>query len=306
MAAEPKPSSALDRLQKAKAAAAAGGDKPRPKAYSLADEEADAPKIMLYGPSGVGKSFFLLGPILAGERVFVLSTDFGTNGLITIKNELKRLGRRDLLKNLRGIDLNTYEDVESLFENPLELVPDFYQFDPGVIAWEGFSYFNGTILDEYILKHAPGAANAGELRQSGFTHTTQDWQGMHRGTMRPLGKFFALQTLTRRPAKILTCMERGDLDVNELSGNKAEKTVLVQGGARKQMGGGFDVIMVAASKETSEGVEYFYRCKGDSSKYLVKARGYNLQPIEPADPERIWRVIRAEGGGKSDEVKDAA
>jgi hypothetical protein len=81
--------------------------------------------------------------------------------------------------------------------------------------------------------------------------------------------------------------------------------VLVQGGARKLMGGGFDVVLVASSKETDKGVEYFYRCKGDTSKYLVKSRGYDLAAIEPADPERVWKIIRATGGGKGDK-KEAA
>jgi hypothetical protein len=62
------------------------------------------------------------------------------------------------------------------------------------------------------------------------------------------------------------------------------------------MGPAFDVIM-ESYKETKDGeVKYYYRCNGDSEKYLLKSRGYDLKPVEPADGPRVWNVIKSTGG----------
>jgi len=290
----------LETLKKAKKKAdRSKDDRPRPKSYSLEDDVEDVDKILAYGHTGTGKTYLLIGPLLAGLKLFVMSCDFGTNGLKTVRRALKKAGEPELLKNIRGIDLSTFHDVEDFLEEPLSLVEDLVEFGPDVLVFEGFSSFNIDILDEYILNHAPGAEGAGALRKAGWTHTQQDWQGMKRGTIRTLRKFLSFRLPDGKPVhKILTCLE-ANTDVNTLT-NRAEKGVLVHGTGKALMGPAFDLILETYVEETEHGPVYKYRFVGDSGKYLVKSRGYDMKPVEIADPLAVWNKIR----GVAEEQKD--
>lgn len=279
-------------LQAAKERAkSATSKRPKPKEFTLDPNGANLVKLALFGHMNSGKTFFFLGPLLEGERVFIVSTDFGGNGLVTLVNELKRLGRPDLVANIRGIDLNEYDDVVDFWKNPLEYAPSLTDFKPTVVGWEGISPFQMVIVDEYILSHAPGADKSGELRHAGFTHTQQDWQGMKRGLMRPLDAFVAF-TLPdgSRPHKIATFHE-SKFENNEQT-NKTEKGVYLQGAAKSLATGGFDVVLQCFSEEDKEGnVEYKYRAKGASEKYAVKNRGFDIKGVFTADPQKVWRKL---------------
>lgn len=308
--------SVAEKLAAAKKRSGGVAGKPKPAAYSLDDDTAAPPKLMIYAHSGCGKTYFIVGLLLEGERVFVLSTDFGSNGLATVKNALRKMPQyfnvetdewtpagKEILSRVRAIDLSTYPQVVDFIDNPLDFAPDLDTWAPTVMMWEGFTTFNVDILDEHILSFAPGAENSGDLRYEGFTHTKQDWQGMKRGTVRPVRKFMALTLPNGKPmAKILTTLESGGAELNTLT-QKVEKTALVHGTGRALMGPAFDVIL-EAFKVTKDGeTKYYYRCEGDSDKYLVKSRGYDLKPVEDADPARVWRKIRSVGGGKAKELK---
>jgi hypothetical protein len=291
---------ALKDLVTAKKAAV---ERVRPASYSLADDDVAPPKVAFYGHSGNGKTFLIVGMLLNGEKVFVASTDFG-NGLATVKNELRRIARLDLLANVRGIDLKSYDDVEDFWINPLEFVADLVDWKPTVMVWDGFTSFNVDIVDEYVLSHAPGADNAGQLRHAGLTHTQQDWAGTKRATVRNLRRFLSCQIPGVPPmAKYLTCLEAAKAELDQLTG-KPQKHPLIHGTGRALFGPAFDIIMQCFSEEKDGKVEYFYRGSGDE-KYLVKTRGYPLKTIEPADPVRIWKIIRETGGGFAEEVKVA-
>jgi hypothetical protein len=263
-------------------AIASGSRKPKPQAYKLKGDD-EPVKSLVYGPLASGKTFFGIGPLLCGERLLVLSTDFGNNGLITIVNRLKKLGRPDLIDNILNLDVSEYEDVIAFYEDPLSYVPDLMAFKPTVHLWEGFSTFNNDLLDEYSDKND-------EFRDvtEGFAH----WYDIKRATMRALRKFFGF-TLPdgTRMHKIMTSLE-GKAQVNKMT-NETEKAPLVQTGARDFVGGGFDVVINCYKEEKKDGTEeFFYRCAGASSKYAVKNRDFNLKPVEPADPERIWKILK--------------
>jgi hypothetical protein len=158
------------------------------------------------------------------------------------------------------------------------------------LTWEGFTSFNVDILDEYILSMAPGAENAGEMRHEGWTHTKQDFQGIKRGTMRAIRKFLAFTLPSgKRLHKILTCLESKP-QVNDLT-QRTERGPLVHGSGRDLMNVGFDAIMECFREEKDGAVRFYYRCSGSSEKFVLKNRGFDLRPVEDADPVKIWEIL---------------
>ena len=282
------------KASKAKTAVAAGKAKPKPR--TMGDVGATPVKLGIYGHTGTGKTHMLLGPLNENERLYVLSADFGSNGLITLENYYRKFfpdKLKDAMARVRFLELDSYTDTEGFLLSPRDYDSEIEGYDPTVLAFEGFSSFNIDILDEHILSYAPGADGAGELRKAGFTHTQQDWQGMKRGTLRVLRYFLGWQ-LTKPVHKILTSLESAP-DVNDLT-NKTERTMLIHGTARNLMGPAFDVIIECSKKEGAEGMEWFYRCDGASDKFLVKGRGFPLLPMERADPVHLWKVLKREEG----------
>jgi hypothetical protein len=255
--------------------------RPTPRAYKMVGLD-DKVKVLLFGGLGTGKTKFLEGPIESGERVLVMSTDFGNNGLLTVKNSLRRKGKADLLEaGLLNIDLGEYKDVVGFLDNPLGYIPDILTFHPTVLAWDGFSTFNNDYLDE---ESESGGKNVRSLAEDKFGH----WYDVKRATLRVLRKFFQFV----RPDggnlyKILTTIEAKP-DVNEYT-NVTERAPLIQGGAKEFTGGGFDLVM-QCFKEDKDGKErFYYRTAG--AKFATKNRDFDLKPVEDADPVRIWQVL---------------
>lgn len=286
-----------DKMAAAKARAKGGTSKARPQEFSLDPGGNNLIKVLLFGAIAAGKTYFYLGPLLNGEKVFVLSTDFGGDGLITLVNALVEMKREDLIPNIKGLNLSNYEDLAEFWDDPLAFAPTLETFDPTVFGWEGTSAFNIDMLDEYILSMAPGAANSGELRHAGFTHTTQDWQGMKRGTMRQFRKALAFALPNgKRLHKIVTSHESKPQN-NELT-NKTERGPLIQGSARDLVGGGFDVVLQCFKEDKGEEIGYKYRAVGASDKYAVKNRGFKLKGVMDADPAKVWGILTGREGAK--------
>jgi AAA domain len=265
---------------KSTAKSEAASPRPKPRPYKMTGTD-DKVKVMLFGGLGTGKTKFLEGPIESGERLLVMSTDFGNNGLLTVKNSLRRKGKANLLEtNLLNIDLGEYKDVIGFLDNPLEYIPDLHLFDPTGLAWDGFSTFNSDYLDEYSEKE-------NEFRSLGddkFGH----WYDVKRATLRVLRKFFQfVHPDGRNLYKIMTTIEAKP-DVNEYT-QVTERAPLIQGGAKEFTGGGFDLVM-QCFKEDKDGKErFYYRTAG--AKFAIKNRDFDLKPIEDADPARIWGVL---------------
>jgi hypothetical protein len=278
--------SIADKLKAARTrveAVASTPPRPKPQATKLSEDSLS--KTGVFGPLGSGKSMFLLGPLLAGEKVFGMSTDFGGNGLRSVANGLKELGRPELVDNLMNVDISEYRDAIDLLGSPEEFFPGLVEFDPTVFFWEGFSTFNNDLLDEEteVNKDMHGLGEGDK-----YAH----WYDVKRATLRAMRKFFGLRLPNgKRLHKIMTFVE-AKADVNDLT-NVTEKAPMIQGSAKDLIAGGFDVVLNCYCEEKDGKFSYFYRCKGASGKYAVKNRGFKLQPIEAAEPERIWRVIAA-------------
>ena len=279
--------SVADKLKAAKdrAAVATGAvTRVRPQAYKLTDADTTV-KVGIFGPLGSGKSTFLVGPLLCGERILVKSTDFGGNGLLSVVNELKRIGRADLIENIRNVDIADYKDAIDMMESPQLFVPDLEAFDPTVYFWDGYSTFNIDLLDEY----SETAKEMEGLKDDKWAH----WYDVKRATLRSMRKFFGFRLPNgKRLHKIMSFVEAKP-DTNDLT-NVTEKAPLIQGGAKDLSTGGFDVVFNCYSEEKDGKFTYYYRCR--SAKHAVKNRGFDLKPVEVAEPERIWRILT--GGTK--------
>jgi hypothetical protein len=222
-----------------------------------------------------------------------MSTDFGGNGLLAVRNALREMGREDLFANLMNVDISEYKDAIELLEEPQLYFPDLAEFDPTVFFWEGFSTFNVDLLDEETEKDKTlTGANEGDR----YAH----WGDIKRGTTRAMRKFFGMRLPSgKRLHKIMTFVE-AKADVNKLT-NETEKAPMIQGSAKELVTGGFDIVLNCYSEEVigpdkKVDYRYFYRNKGASGKYAVKNRGFKLQPIEPAEPARIWKILTQQEG----------
>lgn len=255
--------------------------RPKPQATKLSEDSLS--KTAVFGPIASGKSMFLLGALLAGERLIGMSTDFGGNGLLSVVNALKDVGRSELLGNLLNVDVSEYQDAIGVLTTPEDYFPGLAEFDPTVFFWEGFSTFNNDLLDEEteVNKDMHGLGEGDK-----YAH----WYDVKRATLRAMRKFFGFRLPSgKRLHKIMTFVE-AKADVNDLTG-QTEKAPMIQGSAKDLIAGGFDVVLNCYCEEKDGKFSYFYRCKGASGKYAVKNRGFKLQPIEAAEPERIWRII---------------
>ena len=246
-------------------------------------------KMSIYGDQGTGKTYLVVGLLLSGEKVFTLSTDLGGNGLLAVVNELKRLGRTELLENLKGIDLNEYKDVDAFLKAP-DAIFKTLPWKPTVIFWDGFSSFNVDTISTHVASLESSYAGAGALRDEGLKLLHEDWTGVKRATIASLRAFIALQVDGQPVHKVLTSLQGSRTD-NNPSSSSTQIGPFIQGTGRTLVGIPFDVVINTYSEEENEEINYYYRNVGDSSKFVCKNRGFDLPPVMKADPQELWKRL---------------
>ncbi len=282
------------------------------KLKNLDDEEATCFKQLVFGPTGSGKTYLLVALLLHGYSIAVLSTDLGGDGLSTVKAELKRIDRRDLIKNVHFITLETGEDINSFLREPADIVPDIYDYDIDFFVWDGFSSWQQIILPVSIGELASDKASSGstvknlaEVREEGLQFEIADWGVFKNYTIRGLDRFLKLNN--RRTGKIwhkiVTCLEgiKGQTVKNgalEQTIYKETREPMLQGSAVKLIGPSFDLIL-NTKKIVDNGKASF--------KYIVdKERGLNLGAEYPADMYKLWEIIVEQLSLKKDAKGDTA
>lgn len=271
--------------------------KPKKQAKKLDDP--GYVKLGASGPPGSGKTRFLKGPLLLGQKVFLLSSDAGGSGSSTIRQELIREGHKAALENLFEFEVSTsspYEDVADFLEDPACIDLDgktIYDWDPDMIAWDGFSNWQMVHLDKYILDFAPGTSNSSEFRREGLKAEQQDWDAIKRATARHLGSFCGLHNVKtgKKWNKYVTFYEKPP-EANSITG-LIERTALIQGSIKNFTGGYFDVFFFCRKNKkkanADEGANFDYLM--ESASHAVKTRGYKFNDIEEADPLKLWQKI---------------
>lgn len=298
-----------------------GADKPkRPQAKKLSDTSDRYIKLGLYGDYGTGKTFALADLIEKyGLKVLVLSTDIGGDGLNSLIAELKRRGRSDLVDtHVRNLTLDNYDDVADFLQNPEEFFPEIYEWDPDLIAWDGFSNFQQNHVSDYVMTLDTVFTREGDL------NTQKYWGEIRSATSKNLNRFFYMSNTRtgRRWHKFVTMLvtdvgkEEKLLEATtEAERQKVKKEVkapYIQGSAAKLLGPAFDFFARTDTKRVQDGTtedgktkfrtDFVYHV-APSEKQKAKVRGVQFPPIIPGNMGEVWGKLIAAYMVTPEEIK---
>ncbi len=277
------------------------------KAVSL-DESQDAFRLLVVGHTGSGKTLTLAKALETkndqGEptKIFVASTDIGGDGLRTVKEYLKSIGRPDLLPNLAKYHFRDYEDFAAFTTDANNLEVNgkpFWEFNPDILAWDGVANFQESHVWRYIMSLDPLSRDSTESRDAGVQAGQAEWGQIRKTTTLQIDQFASLQNPNGKQVhKIVTCL----LDSGKESKltKETQQGPLIMGAARDYMGPAYDMI-VTASGQTPPGAKeptYKYTCQ-IGGKYVAKMRGL-LPPkdlLDKADFKGLWEFLTGKSTG---------
>jgi hypothetical protein len=283
----------------------------RPTARLLSDDN-PCPKLLAIGDYATGKTEFLLGPLLAGERLWVVETDNGS-GLTTIRAMLdpalgnpRCLNRTDLLRNVYSVVIPSYKHFLEFLRTPALYFPDLAAFDPTVSVWEGLANFQTNYIDAEILKDEEQDPTEASLD---IEDKFEYYRKLKRATLRAVNLFLLLGGPRGYLPKIVTVLRNTEYKSEgtgkathrvartDLFTGEKRPAALLAGSAESHLMPAFDVIF-AAEKEapvsddpldtTVYPPEYRYR--------FVKNRYGNTGDATPADPSALWTAV---GGSRA-------
>lgn len=284
--------------------------------HTLDNDEALTVKIAAFGESGSGKTYALVPLLELGYKIAVINTDFGGNGLVTVRNELIRRDERQLLKNIWFADFpvaDGYRSVMAFLRDTFGVYPDLTDFNPDWLVWEGFSTFQMAQVDDELTE---SLTIDDEER---WTH----WAGVRRGTIRALAYFLsARDPRGKRWHKYLTCLEGDEREVSKAkkafsgasAGLSIEETLkkaaeqaekkpaggkggttgarapLIQGSSQALLPAGFDLVLEMVRLSDGPNMKYTYNSTGVEG-IKAKNRGFGLDPSMSADFGELWKRI---------------
>ncbi len=271
----------------------------RPK--KLSEDEATVFKGLLFGSPETGKTRSLLGLLLQGFKVFVISTDMGGEGMSTVKIALTRLGRKDLLENVVVVVLNDYDTVKAFIDDPTCIYPTIYDEDFDWLFWDGFSTFQGINVSEKvgddIKPQVKGDKELSDGREAGVTLEIMDWGAVKNMTLRNLDNFLKINNRKTGKIfhKIVTCLEgknavRSGDGFNGTTAYVDNGKPLIQGAAINFMTPAFDLVI----NTKQVGGEFKYQ--------IVRKRELDLLPVEEGDMYKLWEKISTQMGIKRGET----
>ncbi len=285
-----------------------------PRVKKLSEPEATGFKGLLFGPTGSGKTYAIVGLLLHGFKVFVISTDLGGEGLASVELALLDMGRADLLENCIGVVLSNYNEVTGFLNNPASIYPEIYTDGIDWLVWDGFTGFQQNVLGDYIGDMTPersGGKDISDARESGLQFEQQDWGMVRNGTTRNLDKFLKLNNLKSGQVwhKLVTCLEELK-PVKSASGTTYQETrePMLQGSAKKLILPAFDLILntrIQAGESEASKRAFKYVCAGHDSLQGAKTRGLKLEPVEDGDMFKLWAKIAEQKKIKQGAVNEA-
>ncbi len=274
------------------------------QSVSLNDDN-DALKILMLGHTGSGKTFTMaeilqtLNYELQPTKIFVASTDIGGNGLRSVKERLKQLGRLDLLPNLAWFHFRDYEDFATFTTdaNNIEVNgASFWDFNPDLIAWDGAANFQESHIWRYIMDLDPLAKDSTEVRDAGVQAGQAEWGQIRKCTTLQIDRFVSMQNPNGKQVhKLVTCL-LDDGKESKLT-KETKQGPLIMGAARDYMGPAFDLILTAQAvmPPGAKVPSFKYLCEFGAGKPLAKLRGVTLPKdmLDKADMKSLWEHLTA-------------
>jgi hypothetical protein len=279
----------------------------------------------IWGHQKTGKTFVLASLLEAGYKILVLDSDMGGNGLLTVVEYLTSKDKRHLLDNLYHIPFD-YKAADTFFTNPAAYFKEhsggvdlWSQFNPDIIAWEGFGTFQQQDITEHVMK----LTGAAKKETDELALAPLGYQYLQNATGQFVDDFYRLANpLTGfSPHKILQA-HVDDRPVNAADGSKVSfdkvaVTPTIEGGKPWLQGQGAkfpsqgadygcrliaEIKKVAAAQgkpastqttyyydfSTDRGVGGFYR--GNVDRWLATFPSF---PKIPADPARVFQTMLA-------------
>jgi hypothetical protein len=275
----------------------------RPQVKKLSDSSGRYVKLCLYGDYGTGKTYSICDLVeLFGQKILVLTTDIGGDGLGTVVAELRRRGRVDLLDtHVFHVTLDTYEQFVEFIEDPTKYFPEIYDVGIDMLVWDGFSGFQQSQIVDYV-ESLPEVYD-----QQGNVITLKYWGAIKSCTLKNLNRFLYLQDKKNGKLwhKLVTCLvndvgKEEDLaaasnEKERLKVRKDVKAPLVQGSAAKLIGPAFDVFFQTATRSVRDEnnqrrTEFIFKTV-PTDKQKAKLRGPAFDPIIPAHMGEVWQRL---------------
>lgn len=262
---------------------------------------------LLFGPPGSGKTYVLAELIVLGERLGLIITDAGGDVAInTIKAHVLASGKdmKWLQDHLRYVYAPVGDAVgegrDALTEFFVDLqrntTHEWWQFNPTVLAWDGFSTYQGNyIVDEFD-------------DSDGSVENFKQWGKISTATIRDSEIFFKV----RPPGgsnlvRIVTCQEGSERVKIKTGVDKDGKPVfedriqntgkpLLQTRAVRMFMGAFDAVVRLAREAGKDGEQgkftYHITNKADEGgKKRIK-----LPDVMQASPATLWREFNSQLG----------
>jgi hypothetical protein len=261
------------------------------------DPTAYALNFMLYGPWGSGKTYAIEALIRAGKKVFIVVTDIGGNGVITIKLALKKAGLAHLASNYRFVELNSHEEVQEFIDEPATYDPEFYEFAPDFLVWDGFGFAQQTYMaeasGELIVEQNDingGKKEVSELRETGLKFELADYGVLRQLTVRTVKAFCGIHNKVTGQLihKIFTTQESLKSKGADQGGGFVDSaSPLLTGAGGVLSCGAFDLIIRTSKTGTGE-FEYGIELGKNTA---TKNRGFSLPKTMPADFGKVWATV---------------
>ena len=271
-------------------------------------------KLLAFGAAGTGKTLTLAHALNMGYKVFTLITDIGGSGNLTVRNWMRNVFKNpEALKNLRELELKSYQEVDEFLKDPTIYYPEIYDWDPDFIAWDSFSGFQQIDLQQFVGDMTPqrsegNTKGVSEQRDSGLMMDQQDWGMVRNATVRMMDKFMALNNPVTGKVwhKIVMCHENSRVKSDQSGVTVRDiKEPLLQGAGGKIVVGAFDLILRTYAKtakdddETSDGNgrSYWYTIE-PGQNVIAKNRGFQIPANMPGNFTSLWESLAEQAGIK--------